>query len=226
METIGRIYKTQKKDASSSEQTNISTAILPHLFGLSHHVLLLIHPPLFSSTMSLRVGDYVIMGLGRWAGGGMKEWKQHGSILLPEGDSFPAQKCLHSSFHTCQQSTLGEERLIGEMDSLSLHWNNQICWNLQEPAECPRPLQSPEGTPEHWMTASACCEVYLFLHQSNTDFVGFIFILLWTNPCPTTWLANWETFVENKWPSACFIYLISQRTTACALLTHSSRFYT
>lgn len=109
------------------------------------------------------------------AGGGMKEWKQHGSILLPEGDSFPAQKCLHSSFHTCQQSTLGEERLIGEMDSLSLHWNNQICWNLQEPAECPRPLQSPEGTPEHWMTASACCEVYLFLHQSNTDFVWFFF---------------------------------------------------
>lgn len=97
------------------------------------------------------------------AGGGMKEWKQHGSILLPEGDSFPAQKCLHSSFHTCQQSTLGEERLIGEMDSLSLHWNNQICWNLQEPAECPRPLQSPGGTPEHWMTASACCEVYLFI---------------------------------------------------------------
>lgn len=71
METIGRIYKTQKTDASSSEQTN-STAIPPNLFGLSTQVLLLIHPPLFSSTMSLRVGEpsrpiNVIMRLGRWA---------------------------------------------------------------------------------------------------------------------------------------------------------------
>lgn len=128
------------------------------------------------------------------AGGGMKEWKQHGSILLPEGDSFPAQKCLHSSFHTCQQSTLGEERLIGEMDSLSLHWNNQICWNLQEPAECPRPLQSPAGTPELDDSLSLLWGLFiycLFLYQSNTDFVVVFFLFCYEQihvPLP-----GWQT---------------------------------
>ena len=38
--------------------------------------------------------------------------------VLPEGDSLPAQKRLHSSFHTCQGSTLGGEHLIEEMDSI------------------------------------------------------------------------------------------------------------
>lgn len=51
-------------------------------------------------------------GEGGWTSGATL------SRALPEGDSFPAQKRLHSSFDTCQGSTLGEERLIGEMDSI------------------------------------------------------------------------------------------------------------
>lgn len=38
--------------------------------------------------------------------------------VLPEGDSFPAQKSLRSFFDTRQGSALREGSLIGEMDSI------------------------------------------------------------------------------------------------------------
>lgn len=100
------------------------------------------------------------------AGGGMKEWKQRGSILLPEGDSSLAQKCLHSSFHECQQSTLEEERLIGEMDSIFLHWNNQ---DLLDPPGASCLLQATAGTPA-LLTHSSLFSTHM-CHQHRFYFI-------------------------------------------------------